>query len=400
MKKSLVRAAGIAAALTCTVAAGAPALAAAPTTPVVRAGAATAPGTSSQSLDPQVRARLDALRAALPDGWQATVAAAQARLGDSEWRDVRDQAVAAGDKQCRPGALSLYAAQQVAGVDRDLLQGLAAMGVLDMPATYALLHETDEQPQYFGPDGDKTIQLTHELRDLKRFWDVDTDDVQLVAMHSDFFDHRDQVVSIVPVFFNISPDDPVVGMIADELISLVRLSGLAGSPLLTLNAFAFSAQGAPGVDIPDKVVIGDGMLQALDAVGLGDMAPRAILAHEFAHQVQYEDGLFASALPAPEATRRTELMADAFGTFSLTHKRGAALNAKRLLATEQSFYAMGDCATTSTDHHGTPDQRLRAATWGARVAASQQKQGHIMPSLTLDALFERELPEIVAPDAG
>ena len=37
---------------------------------------------------------------------------------------------------------------------------------------------------------------------------------------------------------------------------------------------------------------------------------------EFGHHVQFEDGLFNSPLTGAEATRRTELMADAFGTTS------------------------------------------------------------------------------------
>ncbi|MGC4940496.1 hypothetical protein [Kribbella sp. DT2] len=37
------------------------------------------------------------------------------------------------------------------------------------------------------------------------------------------------------------------------------------------------------------------------------------------HHIQYEDGLFDSTLPAPEATRRTELMADSFSAYFLTH---------------------------------------------------------------------------------
>ncbi|MFG2913101.1 hypothetical protein ACGF0D_09445 [Kitasatospora sp. NPDC048298] len=54
----------------------------------------------------------------------------------------------------------------------------------------------------------------------------------------------------------------------------------------------------------------------MKAVGFGDTAPRAILAHEFGYQVHYADGLFDNTkLTGPEATRRTELMTDAFGTY-------------------------------------------------------------------------------------
>ena len=79
-------------------------------------------------------------------------------------------------------------------------------------------------------------------------------------------------------------------------------------------------------------------------MGVGDVGPRAVLGHEFGHHVQYEDNLFDSPLTGPEATRRTELMADAFGTYFATHSRGLALNTKRVLQAEQTFYKVGDCA--------------------------------------------------------
>ncbi|HVH93870.1 MAG TPA: hypothetical protein VM688_03025, partial [Nocardioidaceae bacterium] len=61
---------------------------------------------------------------------------------------------------------------------------------------------------------------------------------------------------------------------------------------------------------------------------------------------------------------------------------------------------VGDCAFDDPNHHGTPNQRLRASTWGAQLAMSAQKQGHILPSLTVARLFDKALPAIVAPDAS
>src|SRR6185436_19312888 len=90
------------------------------------------------------------------------------------------------------------------------------------------------------------------------------------------------------------------------------------NPLFTLNAFAFSAEGDPDPlvqGVPDKLIFGDGIVDALNAMGIADVGPRAVMGHEFGHHVQFEDGLFASSLTGPEATRRTELMADAFGTY-------------------------------------------------------------------------------------
>lgn len=398
MKKSVAWAVGMATALACSVGTAAPSLAVSPTTSAQTRTIDAASTTPTPNA--KVQADIEAIRAKLPADWEARVAAARAVLPDDHWRVVRDRAINPGDYQCGPTALDSWVDEQLEGVDSLGLLLLSLYGALDMPTYDALLYETDATPQYFGADGSQTIPLTHVMRDLDRFWDVKTDDIQLVAMHDDFFSHPDKVTRITKWMYGYT-DDADAEEMAQLIIDLVHDVGFEGNPLLTANAFAFTAEGETDPEIaaiPDKIVVGDGILEAMDYAGLGGTAPKAILAHEFAHHVQYEDDLFDSPLTGPEATRRTELMADSFGTFSLVHKRGEAINAKRLLDAEQSFYTVGDCSFTNSGHHGTPNQRLAASAWGAGVAASQQKQGHIMPSLTLAAKFEAMLPEFVAPD--
>ena len=193
---------------------------------------------------------------------------------------------------------------------------------------------------------------------------------------------------------------------AAEIAEAITKRGLfdgGNNPLFTLNAFAFTAEGDPDPlvhGLPDKLVFGDGILDALDYLGIGEVGSRAVMGHEFGHHVQYEDKLFDSPLTGPEATRRTELMADAFGTYFATHARGLALNTKRVLQAEQTSYNVGDCQFTSAGHHGTPNQRMRTATWAADLANAARPQGAILPSLKFADLFEQKLPELVAPDRG
>ena len=147
------------------------------------------------------------------------------------------------------------------------------------------------------------------------------------------------------------------------------------NPLWTLNAYAFSAEGDPdpGVQgIPDKLVFGDGFLAAYDSFGLGDVGPRVVMGHEFGHHIQYELDLF-EPVASPEATRRTELMADSFASYWAVHKKGLTLNAKRVVDTLLSFYTVGDCAFDDDGHHGTPLQRERAAAWGAELAMASSR---------------------------
>jgi hypothetical protein len=92
-------------------------------------------------------------------------------------------------------------------------------------------------------------------------------------------------------------------------------------------------------------------------------------------------------------------MADAYSTYFLTHKRGAAMNRKRVAQFLETSYQAGDCGFDDPGHHGTPNQRRRAAAFGFEIAARAQKQGHILTSEQFHDLFVAAYPGIVAPDA-
>jgi hypothetical protein len=190
---------------------------------------------------------------------------------------------------------------------------------------------------------------------------------------------------------------------AEEVAAFMQGQGdFYDNPLWTLNAFAFSAEGQTDpfiASIPDKLVMGDGIIAAYDAIGLGDVGVRVIMAHEFAHHVQFELGVFDTGPTDPsEATRRTELMADAMATYYATHKKGLALNSKRVTDALLSFYTVGDCVFNSPGHHGTPLQRERAADWGAALAAAAKPRSSVLSAEDFIELFEEALPGIISGD--
>jgi hypothetical protein len=92
-------------------------------------------------------------------------------------------------------------------------------------------------------------------------------------------------------------------------------------------------------------------------------------------------------------------MADAFAAYYLTHKRGAALNKKRVAQFLEVFFNVGDCAFDDPGHHGTPNQRMKAANFGFNLAHEAQKQGHILTADQFHAAFVRAYPGLVTPDA-
>lgn len=366
------------------------------------AGAAgTSAASAAQDVSPQ---QLEELVAQLP-AMREFAAAARVRLGleDSPLREAALQAIDPTQYECSSAVPPVVQAV-TAGIESwTLEQRIVALYVqlFDIVMVDAV-YLPQVGPSTFGAEGDFTLRTTHTYRDLRRFWDIRSDDIQLVPAHGKMLLDRSRVTRVFTLLYGLP--EAVSATTADFIATVTNSAALryGDHPIFTFNAYAYSGEGEeiPGVGaVPDKIVLGDGVLDGFASVGLGDVTPQAILAHEFGHHIQYEQGLFDSPLTGPEATRRTELMADAFGSYFLTHARGATMQWKRVQLFGQTFYQVGDCGFTANGHHGTPNQRLRTALWAYGVANDARPEGHILPSLTFAEKFEQGLPQLVAPDA-
>ena len=160
-----------------------------------------------------------------------------------------------------------------------------------------------------------------------------------MAMHGDVLLDADRIAKTLTAMVATGELDPMTpAEIQAEAATVADFMQTQGdfydNPLWTLNAFAFSGEGETDpfiAALPDKLIMGDGIIDAYDAIGLGDVGIRVIMAHEFGHHVQFELGVFDTGPTDPaEATRRTELMADAMAAYYGTHKKGLALNKKRV----------------------------------------------------------------------
>lgn len=338
-------------------------------------------------IDPQWRARLSDPRVVGP--------------GEQPVRDAVNRAINPDDYECGATPLDAYVEQLLADVDFLTLYILLLTGALDMPTYDALLYGTEGDPDYAVPGDAKG--LNKAFTKSQRFWDIDSSDIELIGMHGEMVVDVDRVTRLNEVLYGMSPEDAQeMAELTAEIINEDPALAGGDNPIFTLNAFAFSADGQTDpliASIPDKIVMGEGIIEAVEWMGLGSTGAQAILAHEFAHHVQFEAGLFDSDLPEPEATRRTELMADAYASYFSAHRRGLNLRKDVILKVQESFYNVGDCSFESPGHHGTPNQRLAAAEWGADLAISAQKQGHVLTVDELTELFEAQLPIFLEPDA-
>ncbi len=338
---------------------------------------------------------------------------ASAQMSDPYFADAVDRAINPSDYVCDPSTpvvdwLNGEIDRSLA-VEQDLLLSLVFDYAADqLPQAEAIVLLTEDTPQYFGYNGEYTNVMQKTERDVKRFWDIQSDDIQLIGMHGTMLLDVDRVAATYVAAFEIAPGVPVPPALAQSLAQdvhdlMVASQTLNGGnhPLFSFNAFAFTTFGGP---IPDKIVMGDGILAGYEAVGFKDVAPQAVYAHEFGHHIQYENGYINELPPGnpttqAEVTRYRELMADAFSAYYLTHKHGGTMNRHRVAEFLQVFFQIGDCAFANPGHHGTPNQRMRAAQFGFDVADQAQHQGHILSSDAFHDLFVAAYPAMVAPDA-
>ena len=314
-----------------------------------------------------------------------------------EYRNMINSALGVVATPCDPDTpLFLWLDGELADWDGLVIFYAIITGMLDFPTYDAYLFENSTAGQYFGTDGEYTQVLLKTFKDLKRFWNVQIDGIVMVAMHGSMLLDRDRVIRIDKILYG--DDQATAEFWADlilELLDQVPQYRNGDHPIFTFNAFASSSFNFPpyGV-VPSKIVMGDGILDGFAAIGYDDVAPQAVLAHEYAHHLQFELGVFDDVV-SPENTRRGELMADALSAYYLSHARGATMQWKRVKQFLQVFFNIGDCAFNNDGHHGTPTQRMAAAEWAYKLANNAQKQGHILTAQQFVALFDAALPYIV-----
>jgi len=354
----------------------------------------------SNPLSAATKEKLAKLQASLPAGLDEKIKQRAALLSttDPQYREMVRRAVGAIEPTpCNDNtAMNQWLDQQLADWNGEIINYVLTTQMLDLPTYDALVFENSSENQYFGVKGEYTQRLTKTFKDLQRFWNIQSDDIVLAAMHGSMLTDRDKLIRTYKSVYglNTASAQYYAEFVLAILDAYPQLRN-GNHPIFTFNAFALEGFYFPPVgQIPDKIIMGDGIMDAFTAIGYGDVAPQAILAHEFGHQIQFQLNLFGEE-SSPEATRRTELMADAYSAYYLSHARGASMQWKRVQQFLQVFFNIGDCGFTNEGHHGTPTQRMAAAEWGYNLANNAQKQGHILTSQEFARLFEAQLPELV-----
>ena len=307
------------------------------------------------------------------------------------YRSAVARAIDPDDYECDPTIINYYIGSIIADwddFDFFVFEILGQFIVFDA----AYVFDNEDGGQYYGPEGEFTNGINRTFKDFLRFWNIPTD-ILLRDAHGNVFNNVEKVTNLLQLYGYNEADAIDLAEALRDFYGTDKFFNF-NHPLLSFNAFAAPADDFFGT--PKKIVMGDGLMIAYDDLGFGDVAPQLILAHEYGHHVQFaKDVVFENT---PENTRSTELMADALAVYYLTHKRGATMNWKRVQQALEVSYSIGDCGFDRPSHHGTPNQRRKAAAFGYDVANNTKKKGKILTAEEFIELFEDALPTLVAPD--
>jgi hypothetical protein len=156
--------------------------------------------------------------------------------------------------------------------------------------------------------------------------------------------------------------DPVVDSAFSQEV-VIQSSFWRGIPA---NFHAWNDCQAPNAEsLPTgDILFGVNFFQSLIAKNSGDSLPIAgVLAHEWAHQIQFDNGWMVQTEPT---VRPTELEADAFSGFYMALAK--SWDWAFISDYFSTLASLGDYNFTDPGHHGTPQERLAAAQLGFQTA--------------------------------
>lgn len=319
-----------------------------------------------------------------------------------EHQELLERMINPEDFDCGPTFLNEYTSSLVRDLTEEDLELLNTFSII--PFFEAVFFDDIKDKDYFGYEGRFTSAMRYTFVDLRGFWDVDNE-VKLSDAHGTVFENVPLVAQIIQfAFVNFDEEGnpvPIPGEVAFGVAQ--QLSEIFGSdrfdnynhPFLSFNAIYYP--GSPELGVPPTIAMGDGIMETYAKLGLGSMAERLILAHEYGHHIHISNGIITPF--TPEGTRFTELLADTYAAYYATHGKGLFLQPLVVERYVTTAFSIGDCGFGSPNHHGTPNQRARAAALGGSLA---KQVGLFDPEYTSQEIFEIYLaafPLLIKPDA-
>jgi len=356
----------------------------------------TAPKRNASVRTPVLQPNFDSLRATLPSSAKERFKKASNLLLKQNPTLARIVASAVNSIPCSLTPLNTWLNNQLSDWNSDAYYYATLTGMFNLPTYDALYFGNGGNNNSYGINGEYSHTYSKTFKDLKRFWNIESDDMITTPIHGSMLQSRDKIIRTNKIV--LKEDEATAKYWADLiawLLQNVPQYRNGEHPIFSFNSYAqASFEFYPYGMIPPKIALGDGLISSYAELGFGDVAPQAILAHEYAHHVQFQNGVYNSSASA-SFTRRAELMADGLAAYYLSHAQGASMQWKRVKQFLQVFFNIGDCYFDNSMHHGTPVQRMAAAEWGYSLASDAQKQGHVLTGQQVIALFEEKFQKTV-----
>jgi len=169
---------------------------------------------------------------------------ASARMTDREMADAVRRAIAPNDYECPPSTplidWLIGRIDEVATQEPDIFDLLFLQLAADAIPTYeAFFFETADSPQFFGYNGEYTQRIAKVERDVKNFWDIPSDNINVVAMHGTVLLNEEKSAATYELLFGLDPATAafIAGLVHDALLQSQTLNG-GNDPIFTFDAFA------------------------------------------------------------------------------------------------------------------------------------------------------------------
>jgi hypothetical protein len=319
------------------------------------------------------------------------------------YRNLIKRAINPDDYECGPTILDEYLGPIISAWTPEEAGLFFQFGFLAFDEAYYL--DNTEGEDYFGENGEYTQQIKRYDSNLRRFWNI-REPILLGDAHSNIYKDVPLLAKLLQLTQVEGEGDDAHPISAETAMEIAQLIHVVfgtdafenyNHPLFTFNAFA---AGDPENGIPMKTVMGDGIMRAYKELGFEDVANHFIMAHEYGHHIQ----VFIDYIPItyqyfdPEETRKLELMADAYAAYYSAHKQGANMRGNKLAKAQDAAYSVGDCFYEDPGHHGTPNQRKLAASFGILIATDEYRKNEIISMKQFYRIFNALYHHIIKPD--
>lgn len=298
------------------------------------------------------------------------------------------------DYVCSPSLWSQWRAARFAALPAEDLEFLE-LTAADILASFDIT-PADVTDPFYGLTYDAG-RLHRTFGKAMNFWTPSPTGMSLVAMHSEV---TLDVAKVTRVYASVGLSVEEATQYAELVAAYVGASEAlehGHSPLLSLGAFTAIKPFYPVER--EFIALGDGMLKSYAELGYADVAPRIILAHEFGHAVEGAAGYLVGFEQTPENNRHLELLSDAMASYFAAHPRGLSMQNKRVEQFVTIAASAGGCDFDNPSHHGTPDQRGRAAAWATSLVDAARPKSTVLTFSQFLAAFDQAYPTMVAPDA-